>query len=289
MICKYGCGDEARYQIGNGNWCCSEYTSQCPEVRRKQSKSMKGKNTGPRSEEHKEKIRNSMIGKNTGPRSEEIKRKISKSRIGVPLSKVHVKNLIKSRTYSIEKWQKKYPIFAKVEELREHPETGEIQVHCKNHKCKNSKENGGWFTPTRSKFYSRIAAIETPKDFGENNFYCSEECKEECVLYGLKYDPLTNLELQYTQAEYKVFRHEVLKRQKYELGGYNECEICHNRNLKELEVHHEIPVKKNWIFSLDPDNGIILCRDEKKNCHIKYGHKTGTSCSTSNLANAICI
>ena len=28
--------------------------------------------------------------------------------------------------------------------------------------------------------------------------------------------------------------------------------------------------------------------DSKNKCHIKYGHKKGTECSTGNLANKIC-
>jgi len=49
------------------------------EYKDKISKSMIGKNTGPRSEEVKQKISKSSKGKNTGFRSEEIKQKISKS------------------------------------------------------------------------------------------------------------------------------------------------------------------------------------------------------------------
>jgi len=47
-ICDYGCGQEAKHQFKNGKWCCSEYTSQCPAVRKKfsgenNSKGMIGK------------------------------------------------------------------------------------------------------------------------------------------------------------------------------------------------------------------------------------------------------
>ena len=36
-----------------------------------------------------------------------------------------------------------------------------IQVHCKNHNCKNSKEQGGWFTPTSNQIEGRARCIET--------------------------------------------------------------------------------------------------------------------------------
>ncbi len=51
---------------------------------------------------------------------------------------------IKNKIYSLKDYQEKYPFFCQVEELREDPKTGEIQGHCKNHNCKNSKEKGGW-------------------------------------------------------------------------------------------------------------------------------------------------
>lgn len=40
MKCEYGCGNEATYQLKNGKWICSEKSSQCPVVRRKNSESL---------------------------------------------------------------------------------------------------------------------------------------------------------------------------------------------------------------------------------------------------------
>jgi len=40
-------------------------------------------------------------------------------------------------------------------------------------------------------------------------------------------------------------------------------------------------VKTHPYLALDPDNGISFCEE----CHYKIGHKTGTECSTGNLAN----
>jgi len=40
---------------------------------------------------------------------------------------------------SINEIKKKYPIFFKIEEMK-YDDKLDIQVHCKNHKCKNSKE-----------------------------------------------------------------------------------------------------------------------------------------------------
>jgi hypothetical protein len=42
MNCDYGCNQEANYKLGN-KYCCSEHRNKCPELRRKNSKSCKGK------------------------------------------------------------------------------------------------------------------------------------------------------------------------------------------------------------------------------------------------------
>lgn len=39
MKCKYNCGQEGKYQLKNGDWACSKYSSQCPEQKRKNSES----------------------------------------------------------------------------------------------------------------------------------------------------------------------------------------------------------------------------------------------------------
>lgn len=35
ILCEYGCGKEANHQFKNGRWCCSEFLSQCPVMRKK--------------------------------------------------------------------------------------------------------------------------------------------------------------------------------------------------------------------------------------------------------------
>lgn len=41
MLCEYGCNQEAKYQLKNGKWCCSEHTSQCPAIKEKNSNGLK--------------------------------------------------------------------------------------------------------------------------------------------------------------------------------------------------------------------------------------------------------
>jgi hypothetical protein len=51
-----------------------------------------------------------------------------------------------------------------------------------------------------------------------------------------------------------------------------------------VHVHHSRPQKLDPGFVLDPDFGIACC----EKCHYKYGHETGSECSTGNLANKVC-
>jgi len=180
---------------------------------------------------------------------------------------------------TIEKIQIIYPLFTKIEEMRynpDKPDKQEIQVHCKNHNCPNSKEQGGWFTPTFSQIQMRKNQLEKSDGNDGSYFYCTNKCKNECILYNLHSDPFKEIAQPYTQEEYQVWHEVVLKQDNYE------CQICGSK--KDLCCHHIIPVKIEPIFALDPDNGIVLCKE----CHYEYGHKTGTECSTGNLAKKRC-
>jgi len=233
--------------------------------------------------------------------SSETRQKISEARKGNPLSENHIKNLKKSfenrehpmlgKTHSndskkrmsrnsrmsISKIKIKYKLFSKIEKMRYNPykqiEEREIQVHCKNHNCPNSKELGGWFTPIKSQMYERIRCLE--KNGTDNSyFYCCDECKIECPLYNLQSDPFKQTENNYTENEYQQFREYVLCRDDYK------CQYCDD---PATIVHHERPQKLEPFFSLDPDFAWSVCKE----CHYKYGHKD--ECSTGNLANVICF
>lgn len=216
MLCEYGCGQEAIYQFKNGKWCCSASPNSCLVIRRKKSNSLKGVYVGklnssygktawnrgishnletrkkmskshkgvPLSQQHKKRISNSK--KNI---SEDIRKKISDSQKGKIISEKQKKKISISKRFNIKDIKKKYSKFSSIESMRYNPSKPgekEIQVHCKNNKCKNSKEKGGWFTPTRGQWYGRIYAIEKYCNNIENNFYCSERCKIECDYFNNK-------------------------------------------------------------------------------------------------------
>ena len=237
------------------------------ESKRKISESLKGRVCSRRT---KELIRISNIGKN---KNKNVNKKTRK-KISISLRS------------SINNIKKKYPTFSKVEEMRYEPGKEKekiIQVHCKNHLCSNSKEQGGWFTiKNYDQLSNRIYNIEKENGYDAGYFYCSEECKQECPLYRVKTSTLIKQDLiravhieeqLYTYEEYQTFRQQVLNREDYK------CEYCEEQ---ANHVHHSRPQKLEPGFVLDPDFGVACC----KSCHYKYGHKE--ECSTGKLAHIIC-
>lgn len=61
----------------------------------------------------------------------------------------------------------------------------------------------------------------------------------------------------YQDPTYKRFRTDVLKRDKFT------CQLCQNKNKKNLHVHHIIEWAKATSLRYDVGNGICLCRE----CH----------------------
>ena len=135
--------------------------------------------------------------------------------------KIGVKNKL-----TIEKIQKIYPIFTKEEEMRYNPDKPgeqEIQVHCKYNRCDNSKENNGWFTPSKGQLSQRFFALEHKYGNDGRYFYCSEECKQNCCLYYFKTDP--NIQKEFEKYNKKAWKetNKTLKKFKIvniELRGY---------------------------------------------------------------------
>ena len=269
-LCDYGCGQEAKYQFKNGKWCCSNIVSKCSNYRNKQSiymkKIRKNLNSIYNSNSYKQKISNTIKTIWRDPNgiynsSSCKKRKKSSMKKAIGLD---IKRIIK-----------RYSFFSKIEKMRYNPNKPnekEIQVHCKNHNCQNSKEKNGWFTPTRIQLAERIRQIESKNGNGGSYFYCSQYCKDTCPLYQLHGDPLKNTNIPYTYQEHQLWRQVILKEDKG---------LCYFCGKPATDVHHIKPVKTHPHLALDPDNGISFCEE----CHYKIGHKTGTECSTGNLAN----
>jgi len=239
-------------------------------TREKMRKSQKGRKHPI---ETKQKIGNSNRGKT---HTDETKKKISLANKGRTWSIIQIKSRSLSQKLTISKIKKRYPFFSRIEKMRYNPDKPgekEIQVHCKNHNCKNSKEHGGWFTPTSIQFSERIRQIENQDGNDGSYFYCSDECKNACPLYNLRSDPFKEIESYYTQSEYQIFRQFVLERDDY---------ICQYCGEKAEHVHHERPQKLEPFFALDPDFAWSCC----EKCHYEKGHKD--ECSTGSLAKKEC-
>jgi hypothetical protein len=60
MLCDYGCGKEAKYQMTSGKWCCEDFYSKCSHMKRKNSSGVK--NTFLRNPEIKKKLSECKLG-----------------------------------------------------------------------------------------------------------------------------------------------------------------------------------------------------------------------------------
>ena len=134
---------------------------------------------------------------------------------------------------------------------------------------------GKWFVPKISVVRSRVSALNG-RASGEQRFYCSQECKDACPIYGAILYPkgfIKTEELPYTTNDLHVWSQEVLERAEHK------CEICGE---PAEHAHHIIPKKLEPFLATDPENGLAVC----VKCHYEHCH-TG-ECSTGNLANKVC-
>jgi len=282
ILCDYGCGQKAKYQFKNGKWCCSKNVSSCLAISKKKSKSATG---NKQSIETIKKIKKTTTGKK---KSIEHRKNISIGRKHIKFTKKHKNNISKShigKRISIEQIKEKYPLFTKIEEMRynpDKPKEKEIQVHCKNHNCKNSKEKDGWFTPTGRQIEQRKYSIEK-NNFDGTYFYCSKECKDNCPLYGKRVSTLIREDQiragyiedpWYTSSEYYTWRDKV-----FELDN-NLCIYC---GQPATIAHHILPQKTHPESALDSVNGLSVCQE----CHFKYGHREPW-CTTGKLSTLVC-
>jgi len=132
-------------------------------------------------------------------------------------------------------------------------------------KCRRDKEDQNilevkcmycdrWYKPSRQLVQHKIGTING-KESGEQNLYCSDECKKACptykqVKYPKDYKINTSREVQ------PELRKLVLKRDNYT------CQKCNTTNT-ELHCHHYEGIEANPVESADIDQCITLC----KRCH----------------------
>jgi hypothetical protein len=252
----------------------NEYSLQNKEVREKM-KQTNLKNLGVeytfQSKEVQEKIKQTSL-KNFGVEYSLQSKEVQEKGKQTNLEKYGVENYSQSLEAK-EKFLERQPFFCQIEEIK--IEDNQWKVHCKNSNCMNSKENGGWFTPSTIQISNRIAALKIETGNGGNFFYCSEHCKTTCDAFNIHGDPNRDNQLPYTQEQYETFKLHVLTRDNY---------ICQYCGKPATDVHHERPVKLYPESSLDPDYAWSCC----EKCHYAKGHPKETECSTGNLAAKVC-
>jgi len=138
-------------------------------------------------------------------------------------------------------------------------------------KCRRNKEDNNvlevkcmycdrWFVPSYKSVQHKISAIKG-KQAGEQNLYCSIECKRACptykqILYPKDYKLNTSREVQ------PELRKLVLNRDNYT------CQKCNTTNV-ELHCHHYEGIEVNPVESTDIDQCITLCKECHNDIHRK--------------------
>ena len=151
------------------------------------------------------------------------------------------------------------------EEVRRDPNNEDwLQVRCTN--CNK------WLSPNVEGVRNRLKGVDDNKH-GECRFYCSDECKHSCPIFGqhkfpkgFKPEPTRDSALQ------REWRNLLLEERGYK------CEKC-GRTDVPIFAHHIDPVKCAPMFATDLDNGILLCEE----CH--DGAHSLPNCSTTELRN----
>jgi 5-methylcytosine-specific restriction endonuclease McrA len=123
---------------------------------------------------------------------------------------------------------------------------------------------GNIFIPKATDVRNRVAVINGRLS-GEQNLYCSENCKKACPTFGqIKYPK--GFKVSTSREVQPQLRKLVLARDNYQ------CQIC-DAGIEEAELHchHIDPVATNPIESADIDNCVTLCKDCHKHVHTLPG------------------
>jgi len=197
--------------------------------------------------------------------SNETRRKQSESQIGPKNHRfgkrphnykgVHKFNIPLYDTYALQ--------ISYAERVRRDPNNVEwLQVRCAY--C------GKWFMPKCTLLKNRIAALDMDNNSrrcGESRFYCSNNCKKSCPIFGQHkypkgFKPTTSREVQ------PQLRQLVFERDNYT------CQKC-GKTVDEIQIHchHIDSVSQNPIESADIDNCITFCKDCHKWVHRQDGCK----------------
>ena len=123
---------------------------------------------------------------------------------------------------------------------------------------------GKYHQPTLKLVQAKIYCMST--GYGEQNLYCSNNCKKSCPTYKqIKY-PKGHGKSGTSREVQPQLRKLVLKRDNYK------CVRC-GRGIDEVQLHchHLTGVELNPVESADVDNCITLCKEHHKDAHKDIG------------------
>ena len=229
-VCDYGCGKKPNFYFKYSHkWCCSNNTSNCPEVRRKNSV----KNIGKKLENNKNilcefgcnELANYIIYNDKYCCSEYTAKCLGQKKLN---------GLGNKR--SLEDLKKEHPKLFEEEEIREN--NGEFETRCKF--CKD------WFVPGRDQLRGRIGYIENK--IGNRNCYlfCSTECKKKSLDYhkGKRNDPIEI-------RNFKTYSDEVIRLTCITIKKYKIKNIeLRGRKFKK-QLDHKYSVYEGFINNID--------------------------------------
>lgn len=171
-----------------------------------------------------------------------------------------LKNIDKVRTYRLEYRNRRasFKIYGHRLPLEDFPTRvdGKLYVNCKN--C------GKPMRPTISQCDARIAAINKVMA-GENNFYCSDICKNSCSLFKVKTIPKTlRVEAKEVRGCTKELKDLAVARQ-LAYVGYTYCDKCGKKeaDLSILHLHHTLPIAEFLKEAHNDDASMLACKE----CH----------------------
>jgi len=151
-------------------------------------------------------------------------------------------------------------------------DTYESQISYAEEVRRNEKDSleikcaycGKWYIPTLYSIKNRIQILNgNIKYRGEARFYCTDQCKEECSIYGQQkypkgFKPVSSREVD-PQLRQLVFERDNWTCQK--------CEKKQDELETGLHCHHIDPVVLFLMFQNDVDSCITLCKDCHKEVH----------------------
>jgi hypothetical protein len=150
-------------------------------------------------------------------------------------------------------------------------DTFQSQLEPYGIKCRMNKEDNNvlevkcmycdrWYIPSYKSVQHKIETING-QTTGEQNLYCSDECKRACPTYGHILYP-KDYKINTSREVQPALRKLVLKRDNYT------CQKCGTTNT-ELHCHHYEGVEVNPVESADIDQCITLCKE----CHNEVHRK----------------